>query len=104
MNARFPTANLEAAALLPWTIDEFKMLEEQWQHIKGVPEIPGGYMTGRHLDNAFRKVINEQAESRKTLLDYVRVIDEEIELKRKEFGLETDVEVGLEKYKDNVWW
>ncbi len=102
--ARFPTANLEAAALLPWTIDEFKMLEEQWQHIKGVPEIPGGYMTGRHLDNAFRKVINEQAESRKTLLDYVRVIDEEIELKRKEFGLETDVEVGLEKYKDNVWW
>ena len=38
-------------------------------------------MTGRHLENAFRKVINEQEDSRKMLLDYVRIIEEEIELK-----------------------
>lgn len=105
--ARFPTANTEAASLLPWTVEEFGAMKEQWEHIKGVPEVPGGYMTGRHLDNAFRKVVNDKVEARKTLLDYVRIINEEIELKRKEFGLETEVEAVLEKYNNKeleVWW
>ncbi|MFP4017218.1 MAG: extracellular solute-binding protein, partial [Halanaerobiales bacterium] len=81
--ARYPTANLEASQLLPWTVEEFDKLEEQWQYVKGVPEVPGGYMTGRHLDNAFRRVINEQKEDRKMLLDYVRIIEEELEIKEK---------------------
>lgn len=106
--ARFPTANLEATHLLPWTIDELNILHEQWQYVKGVPEVPGGYMTGRHLENAFRKVINEQEDSRKMLLDYVRIIEEEIELKRDEFGLETDIDAILDKYKEDpdlyIWW
>ena len=65
-------------------------------------------MTGRHLENAFRKVINEQEDSRKMLLDYVRIIEEEIELKRDEFGLETDIDAILDKYKEDpdlyIWW
>ena len=65
-------------------------------------------MTGRHLDNAFRKVYNEQEDARETLLDYVRKIDEELEIKRDEFGLEIDVDVILEKAKENpelyIWW
>ena len=28
----------------------------QWQGA-GVPEVPGGYMIGRYLDNAFRQVV-----------------------------------------------
>ncbi|MFP4015722.1 MAG: ABC transporter substrate-binding protein, partial [Halanaerobiales bacterium] len=106
--ARYPTANMEASKLLPWTVEELDILDEQWQYVKGVPEVPGGYMTGRHLDNAFRKVINEQEESRRTLLDYVRVINEELAIKRAEFDLETDPEVIMEKYLENKdlynWW
>ena len=26
----------------------------QWQWVRGVPEVPGGYMIGRYLDNAFQ--------------------------------------------------
>lgn len=90
--ARYPTANVEALQYLPWTVDEYHRLDAQWQYVKGVPEVPGGYMIGRHLDNAFRKVVYQKEEARKTLLDYVRVMNEEIEVKRKEFGLETNVE------------
>src|SRR5690554_4002839 len=106
--ARHPTANMEATRLLPWTVEEIESIHEQWQFVKGIPEVPGGYMTGRHLDNAFRKVYNDQTDDRKTLLDYVRKIDEELEVKRSEFGLETDMETMLEKAKENpdfyIWW
>lgn len=97
--ARYATANVEALRSLPWTVEELRKLNEQWQYVKGVPEVPGGYMTGRHLDNAFRKVVYQKKEPRKTLLDYVRVINEELELKRQEFGLETDVQRILEQYE-----
>lgn len=46
-----------------------------------------GYFTGRHLDNAFRKVVNANENPREALSDYVLYIDDEIELKRKEFNL-----------------
>ena len=97
--ARYATANVEALRSLPWTVEELRKLDEQWQYVKGVPEVPGGYMTGRHLDNAFRKVVYQKREARKTLLDYVRVMNEELEIKRQEFGLETDVQKVLEMYK-----
>lgn len=97
--ARYPTANVEALQQLPWTADEYQTLYEQWQWVKAVPEVPGGYMIGRHLDNAFRKVVYQQQDPRKTLLDYKRIIDEEIRVKRVEFGLETldDREGGRSK-------
>lgn len=86
--ARYPTANVEALSQLPWTVVEYRKLEEQWNWVKGIPEVPGGYMTGRHLDNAFRLVYNESSNPKETIYDYVQVINDEIEKKRREFGLE----------------
>ena len=56
--------------------------------MRRIPEVPGGYMTGRHLDNAFRLVYNETTNARETLYDYVQVINDEITKKRREFGLD----------------
>ncbi|MBU1020015.1 MAG: extracellular solute-binding protein, partial [Firmicutes bacterium] len=86
--ARYPTANVDALSQLPWTVEEYRKLEAQWDWVKGIPEVPGGYMTGRHLDNAFRLVYNESANPRETIYDYVQIINAEIEKKRSEFGLE----------------
>lgn len=86
--ARYPTANVEAMSQLPWTVTEYTKLEEQWDWVRGIPEVPGGYMTGRHLDNAFRLVYNDSSNPRETIYDYVQVINEEIEKKRKEFQLD----------------
>lgn len=86
--ARYPSANKYAIQQLPWTVEEYEKLNEQWEWVVGIPEVPGGYMTGRHLDNAFRMVYNESTNPRETIYDYVLIIDEEIAKKRKEFGLD----------------
>ena len=47
-------------------------------------------MVGRHLDNAFRRIVEKQAPIRETLLDYNRVMNEEIRSKRAEFRLDEE--------------
>ena len=86
--ARYPTANIEALKELPWPARDYKNLEEQWQWVQGVPEVPGGYFTGRHLDNALREVINNGTNTADALYDYVQEIDYEIMEKRNEFKLD----------------
>lgn len=86
--ARYPTANVDAMSQLPWTVNEYRKLEEQWDWVKGIPEVPGAYMTGRHLDNAFRLVLEDSANPRETIYDFVQIINEEIAKKRREFGLD----------------
>jgi ABC-type glycerol-3-phosphate transport system substrate-binding protein len=85
--ARYPTANIEALEELPWPVKDYRNLNEQWRWVQGIPQVPGGYFTGRHLDNAFRRVINAGENYREALLDYVIYINDEIAVKRKEFNL-----------------
>ena len=87
--ARHPTANIEAFQQLSWTVEELAVLMEQWENTVGVPEVAGGYYTGRNLENAFRYVVNNKTNPRETLDDYVRTINNEINRKRDEFGLGT---------------
>ena len=88
VSARYPSANVEAFASMPWSAAELGILNAQWENVHGIPEVPGGYFTARHLNNAFRRVLNYHEDPGETLLDYVKNIDEEITTKRKEFGLE----------------
>ncbi|MBS4178998.1 extracellular solute-binding protein [Lederbergia citrea] len=85
--ARYPTANIEALKELPWPVKDYEQLEKQWQWVQGVPEVPGGYFTGRHLDNAFREVVNNGTNPREALNDFLIYINDEIRVKRKEFNL-----------------
>jgi ABC-type glycerol-3-phosphate transport system substrate-binding protein len=86
--ARHNTANVLAFQNLPWTREEQDILISQWENSVGVPEIPGGYYTGRNMENAFREVVNSDANPRETLSEYVTLINAEITKKREEFGLE----------------
>ena len=67
-------------------------MQAQAAWAKGVPEVPGSYYTPRHINNAFRAVcIKEDAdEPRETILQYARIINDEIYDKRTEFGLPTE--------------
>lgn len=85
--ARYPTANVEALEELPWPVKDYRSLENQWKWVKGIPQVPGGYFTGRHLDNAFRKVVNANQNPREALSDYLLYINDEIAVKRNEFNL-----------------
>ena len=86
-SARYTTANRDALKQLAWSKDELKVLEEQMASTVGFREIAGGYSTTRHMTNAIRRVINTKEDARETLITYARTINEEIRIKRKEFGL-----------------
>jgi len=75
---------------LPWSAKEYNTLLSQWQWIRGMPDVPGGYSLTRHLNNAYYGVVTSKRDARETLLDYVRTINEEITIKRKEFKLPTE--------------
>ena len=90
-SARYPTANIEALAELPWTVRDFKIIEEQAQWAVGVEEVLGGYYTPRHINNAFRLVAIERpgregTEPREAILQYSKIINDELYEKRKEFA------------------
>ncbi len=86
--ARYPTANIEALEQLPWPTRDYRLLHDQASRAKGVPVVPGSYITGRYIDNAYRAVINDGVNPRESLFDYSRRINAEIARKRVEFGLD----------------
>ncbi len=76
--ARHNTPNIEAFKNLAWSVEERDILLEQWNQTVGIPEIAGGYYTGRNLENAFRQVVNQNKYPREILGDYVHKINLEI--------------------------
>lgn len=86
--ARYNSANVEAVKGSAWHKDEIAVLEEQWDAIKGIPEVPGGYYTTRYMDFAFRAVVLQGELPREVLIEYEDIINEEINYKRLEFGLD----------------
>ncbi len=89
--ARYPTANMEAFENMPWPSDDYDALKAQFEWMKGVPQVPGGYYSWRNVNNAFYKVVLAEAKNRmqprEALTEFVRYIDSEITFKRLEFGL-----------------
>lgn len=86
-SARYATANVEALEMLPWSRAEFAVISEQMKWAIGIPEVPGGYFTPRHIDNAFRAAVYSDEDAKDALINSVRQIDEELTAKRIEFKL-----------------
>ena len=95
-SARVATANLEALANLSWPVRDYRELAEQFSHVKGIPQVPGGYYTWRNVNNAFYAVTTDNASKgrnetgntpREELMDKIYYINVEITYKRTEFGL-----------------
>lgn len=92
-SAKHPTANINALSSLPWTTDELKNLELQFNNLAAIPNYPGYYYIDRYTNFAFLAAYNDNANPVNELLSYINTINKEITRKREEFGLET-LEVG----------
>jgi ABC-type glycerol-3-phosphate transport system substrate-binding protein len=98
--ARVPAANREAFSKLPWPAADYRTLQYQFQYVRGIPQVPGGYFTFRQVNNAFYGVTTPQTDRpagrrqlsmpREALMDRVILINDEIRNKRTEFGLSLD--------------
>lgn len=86
-SARYATSNREAFSRIPWTNAEQIKLNNQWDSVEGVPEVPGSYYTPRGIQNAFRTTIYDYTNAYETLHEWQLEIDKEIERKYDEFGL-----------------
>lgn len=81
------TANKEALAMLPWTVNDLKNIESQWETVEGTPEVPGGYYTTRIVNFAFNEVYNTKKDPGDTLQSYIDQLNSELRRKRNEFGI-----------------
>ena len=85
---RWTSANTEAMEGNAWSREELAVLMEQLQYARALPEVAGGYYTGRNVNNAIRTVVNSHTVPKETLYEYVKDINEEIAIKRRELGLD----------------
>ncbi|HWT73330.1 MAG TPA: extracellular solute-binding protein [Mobilitalea sp.] len=83
--ARYPVANLDALEALPWTKEDLTVLEESISNLRGIPQVPGGYITGRYIENAFLRVVDENIDPVDTLYSMVEYINQELKYKQEEF-------------------
>ena len=90
---RVATANLEAFQNLAWRASDMEALLEQFQWVKGIPQVPGGYYTWRNVNNAFYTVTTDTdtASPREELVDQIVLINEELAYKWDEFDLVSDL-------------
>ena len=90
-SGRYMVANLESFKQASWPVEVSAVLDESLDWLREIRQIPGSYLTGRNLENAFYAVINDISLDRlDTLAGYVESVDAEITKKREEYGLETE--------------
>lgn len=95
---RVPTANLEAFGNIAWKASDMEALLDQYQWVRGIPQVPGGYYSWRNVNNAFYTVTTDTdfTSPREELMDKVVLIDTELQYKWEEFGLVSKEQGGEE--------
>jgi len=86
-NWRFQTANLEAFYSLNWGRHVMPVLEEAISWSFAIPQVPGGYIAGRSIHNAFVATVVDNANPTHELFFARDEINAELTLKRREFGI-----------------
>ncbi len=85
--ANFPVGNAEAIVTLASDLGFEEAIKETLEWSRGIPQVPGGYISGRYLENSFLTVVNNNTDPVDTLYNNIRHINKEIATKRLEFGL-----------------
>lgn len=89
-SARYATANREVLKRLPWATKDLEKIMEQFAHTRGIPPVPGHYMTSRMLEYTFDAVVTNGANPRETLYLNIKDINAELTKKRAEFRLDEE--------------
>lgn len=90
VEARWNTANLEALQALPWPRKDIASILEQWRWFKEPAVVLGGYFTGRHVLNAWNRVVLQGMNPREALEESIYDINKELAKKQEEFGVKVD--------------
>lgn len=83
---RYASANVNAFSQQAWATNDLQKLALQREYTKGVPEVPGSYITSRYINFMFRAVVNQAEDPGEQILYYSKLINTELERKRDEFA------------------
>ena len=85
---KYATANIDAFSNMSWSASELKELNNIFDNLVGVPEMPGSYIITRYVEFAVLNVYNSDMVPSETLMDYTQTINKEFERKREELKRE----------------
>ena len=85
MVGRNAVSNVEAFNNLAWDKDDLVILNQQWEQIKEVQEVPGSYDVTRSIDQAFWAVLEDDARVKDAVTKWSMSADKEIARKLKEY-------------------
>lgn len=87
---QFPVANISSLETLANKKGISEEMIEISRWLTGMDQVPGGYITGRSVENAFLTVVSDNTDPVDTLYNQLRFINNELKNKRQEFGLENE--------------
>ena len=85
---RYEAANVEALRQLNWSSAELNLLLAQWDSLIEIPILPSSYAVTRNIMDAFRETVNSNENPRDTLMYYNSDMNDEIQRKRENLGLD----------------
>ncbi len=83
---KYATANMAAFNDMSWTASELKEIQNQFNNLQAVPEMPGSYIIARNIEFAFLNVYNNDDVPSEALQDYTKTINAEMQRKRDELN------------------
>lgn len=85
---RIMVSNTEALKTLPWTEAELSVILQAREHVKELPEYPGGYQVSRSIDMAFYAVKNDSVKAKDVMTKWAKAADSEIAKKWAQYKQE----------------
>jgi ABC-type glycerol-3-phosphate transport system substrate-binding protein len=85
VEARWNTANKDAFNSLSWKPEHLEVIQYQQAQAREVPVVLGGYFTGRHISNAWNRIVLEGMTVRDSLEQAVIDINKELLAKQEEY-------------------
>ena len=83
-SARWMSSVSAAFSSLPWEKDVIDTVKGSWKELSGVPNVLGGYYVGRHINNAWNRVVINGMLPRESLERAVADINKELARKREQ--------------------
>ena len=96
---RWNTANIDAFVQLPWRKEDADIILQAWAWYKEKPNLPGGYLLGREIRNAWVRTAIDGMNYRTSMETAVLDVDRELRRKQEEFGF-VDQEGTILKHMD----
>ena len=86
-SARLNTANLEAFCSLPWSRDTLSVIRQYWDQAQVVPNVLGGVITSRAVNNATNSALYDGDTPREALEKAVKAIRDELTRKQNLYDI-----------------